>query len=193
MKLSKAQFFDFAVLVLRWYLAYYMLGYGWGKLTGAQFGIYDESFLDKPLKDIDKFHLAWHLFSLDRTFNVCVGVMQILCAALLIYNRTVLIGAFLILPILAQIFLVDLSFTANVFGFVLPLRLAGMILADLMILLYYKEKVMSAWQKLTHGTTTKFTYKWWVFVLLPLFGLATDFVMAGILYPVRLLLNWIFG
>lgn len=192
MKYSKAQLFDFAVLVLRWYLVYYMIDYGWAKLSGTQFGIYDASVLDKPLKDVDKFYLAWHLFSLDRTFDISVGVIQILCAVLLIYNRTVLIGALLVLPVLIQIFFVDLSFTTNIFGYALPVRLFGMILSDLLILFYYKERVISACQKLTQGTTTKFRYRWWVFVLLPLLGLATDFVIGVLLYPVRLLLNWMF-
>ena len=192
MKITKPQLYDFVILALRWYLAYYMIDYGWGKLSGEQFGVYDASILDKPLKEVDKFYLAWHLFSLDRTFDISIGVMQILSALLLIFNRTVLIGALFVLPILVQIFFVDLSFTRNIFGFALPVRLLGMILADVLILYYYKENVLAAIRKLTQGTSTKFKYKWWVYLFLPVLGLVMDFVFGALLYPVRLLLDFLF-
>jgi uncharacterized membrane protein YphA (DoxX/SURF4 family) len=115
LKLSKEKFFDFAILVLRWYLSYYMFDYGWGKMTGDQFGHRSVEILNTPLKDVDKFHLAWYLFSLDKTFDIVIGLMQIIGAVLIVVNRTVLVGALLLLPILGQIFLVDLAFTSNMF------------------------------------------------------------------------------
>jgi len=189
LKLSKEKFFDFAILVLRWYLAYYMFDYGWGKMTGDQFGHRSVEILNTPLKDIDKFHLAWHLFSLDKTFDIVIGLMQIIGAVLIVVNRTVLVGALMLLPILGQIFLIDLAFTSNMFGAALPIRLVCMILSDLLILFYHKDRMILVWNNLTKGTTTKFKYKWWVFILLPLLGLLTDFGFATLTYPFKLLIN----
>ncbi len=189
LKLSKEKFFDFAVLVLRWYLAYYMLDYGLGKMTGDQFGHRSVEILNTPLKDVDKFNLAWHLFSLDKTFDIVIGIMQIIGAVLIIINRTVLVGALMLLPILGQIFLIDLAFTTNMFGPALPIRLSCMILSDLLILFYYKDRMILVWNNLTKGTTTKFKYKWWGFILLPLLGLLTDFGIALLTYPFKLLIN----
>src|SRR5690606_15921133 len=59
-KISKEQIIDFIVLVLRWYLGYYMLKYGLSKLIDGQF-VRSEEILNTPLKDIDKFNLAWYL------------------------------------------------------------------------------------------------------------------------------------
>ncbi len=189
LKLSKEKFYDFVVLVLRWYLAYYMLDYGWGKMIGEQFGNRSVEILNTPLKDVDKFNLAWHLFSLDKTFDIVIGIMQIIGAVLIVINRTVLVGALLLLPILGQIFLVDFAFTANMFGAALPIRLVCMIVSDLLILVYHKDRMILVWNNLTKGTTTKFKYKWWVFALLPLFGLLTDFGFATLTYPIKLLIN----
>ncbi|AMS27660.1 hypothetical protein AEM51_12180 [Bacteroidetes bacterium UKL13-3] len=189
LKLSKEKFFDFAILVLRWYLSYYMFDYGWGKMTGDQFGHRSVEILNTPLKDVDKFHLAWYLFSLDKTFDIVIGLMQIIGAVLIVVNRTVLVGALLLLPILGQIFLVDLAFTSNMFGAALPIRLVCMILSDLLILFYHKDRMILIWNNLTKGTTTKFKYKWWVFILLPLLGLLTDFGFATLTYPFKLLIN----
>ena len=191
MKLTREQIFDFAILTLRWYLAYYMAEYGFSKLTGDQFGHRSVEILNMPLKDVDKFHLAWHLFSLDKTFDIFVGLSQIIGAVLIAINRTALVGALMLLPILGQIFLIDIAFTTSMFGAALPIRLCCMILSDLLILFYYKDKMILVWNNLTKDTTTKFKYKWWVFILLPFIGLATDFVFGILTYPIKLLIIWL--
>jgi hypothetical protein len=168
-----------------------MADYGWSKIVGDQFGIHDPAIMEKPLKQIDKFYLSWYLFSLNRTFDVAVGVFQIIGALLIVFNRTVLVGALVLLPILGQIFLVDLAFTMNVFGSVLPIRLLCMIVSDLLILLYYKDKVIAAWHILVKNTTTRYKYKWWVFILFPVIGLLMDFIWSAITWPLTLIINWI--
>lgn len=168
-----------------------MADYGFAKLMGDQFGHRSIEILNTPLKDVDKFNLAWHLFSLDRSIDVVVGVLQIIGAILIVINRTVLVGALLLLPILVQIFLIDLAFTTNTFGFALPIRLSCMIFSDFLILFYYKDKMILAWDNLTNGTTTKFKYKWWVFVTLPFIGLLMDFVFAILTMPIKFFLIWL--
>ncbi len=191
LKLTKEQIFDFTILALRWYLAYYMVDYGFGKMVGNQFGHRSDEILNTPLKDVDKFHLAWHLFSLDKTFDMVVGASQIIGAILIVINRTVLVGALMLLPILGQIFLVDLAFTTNMYGAALPIRLSYMIFSDLLILWYYKDRMVLVWNNLTNGTTTKFKYKWWVFLLLPFIGFATDIVWAILIFPIKFLIIWL--
>ena len=188
-KISKAQIFDFIILVLRWYLGYYMLKYGFSKLIDGQF-VRSEEILNTPLKDIDKFNLAWYLFSLDKTFNIIVGLSQIITALLIIYNRTVILGVIMLIPILAQIFLVDVSYSTEMFGSALPLRLIGMLISTLLILSYYKDRVIKIWNLITKNTSTKFSYKWWVFIILPFLGLLSDLVMKLITLPLELLINY---
>lgn len=191
MKISKQQIIDFTILTLRWYLAIYMFDYGISKITGGQFGIIDSETLNTPLKDIDKFHVAWHLFSLSNTFNIIVGITQIVGAVLIVINRTLLIGALFLLPVLFQIFLIDVAFTTNVFGAALPLRLSIMILSDLAILYYYKDRMMQAWKNLTENISTKRKYKWWIYLLVPIVGFLLDFVFGAITIPLRMFVNWL--
>ena len=188
---SKHKVFDFLITVLRYYLAYYMITYGLDKISGGQFGQRSAEILNTPLKDVDKFNLAWQLFSLDRTFEVVVGISQIIGAILIMINRTTLIGALVLLPILGQIFLVDLAFTTNMVGHSLTIRLGAMICADLLILFYYKERMVLIWNNLTNGMNTKFKYKWWVFMLLPLLGMISDFVIALLTFPIKYLIYFI--
>lgn len=191
MKISKEQFADFTVLVLRWYLAFYMTSYGWAKLNGAQFGVHDPKILERPIHEIDKFYIAWHLFSLNKSFNFITGLMELIGAGLIVVNRTVLIGALFLLPVLGEIFLIDLAFTTNVFGFALPVRLGGMLLADLLILYYYRDIVLAAFRTLTSNISTRFSYQWWVYPILLVAGFLTDFTLALFTYPIKMLLNWI--
>jgi len=52
-----------------------MIHYGWDKLMGEQFGVHDPSILEKPVKSVDKFYVAWHLFGIDRTFHLVIGCL----------------------------------------------------------------------------------------------------------------------
>ncbi len=186
---SRSQLLDFAVLALRWYLAFFMFSYGYGKMTEGQFGLYDPAMLDKPLRENDTFHLAWYLFSQSRFFDIVVGLSQILGAVLLVFNRTVLLGALVLLPVLGQILLVDVAFTMERFGSALPVRLACMIVSDLIILYYYRDKVLAALSALTKGVSTRFAYPWWTYLLLPVVGFALDLVWAVVTMPVKMGIN----
>ncbi len=187
--MNKEKILDFGVLALRWYLVFYMISYGWTKLTLSQFGVHDPSIIAQPLKDVNSFYVAWHLFQRSVFFNIASGLLEITGGFLLIFNRTVLLGALLVLSILVQILIIDISFTAVAQGAALPIRIGGMILADLLILYYYKDKILMAWKSLTQNVSTKFKYKWWVFLLLPIIGFLLDFVIVILTYPLRLLFN----
>ncbi|MEP0264678.1 DoxX family membrane protein [Dokdonia sp.] len=189
--MKKEKIIDFGILALRWYLIFYMISYGWSKLTLSQFGVYDASILEKPIKDIDSFYVTWHLYGRSTFFNISTGILEIIGGILLIFNRTVLIGTLLVLSILAQILIIDIAFTTGVHGFALPIRISGMIMADLVILYYYKEKIIIAWKNLTNGISTKFKYKWWVYLILPIVGFLMDFVIAIFTMPIKMLLNWL--
>ena len=189
-KITQHQVLDFTILALRWYLAFYMFDYGWGKMTGGQFGVHDPEILEKPLKEVDKFYIAWYLFGLSKSFDIVVGASQIIGALLIVINRTAIIGALFLLPVLGQIFLFDVAFTTSMFGAALPIRLGAMIMAAIVIIAYHKDRVMQVWKVLTDQLTTKLTYRWWTYLLLPIVGFATDFALALLTWPIKLVINW---
>jgi uncharacterized membrane protein YphA (DoxX/SURF4 family) len=191
MKYSKQQIIDIIILALRFYLAFFMIDYGWGKVTGGQFHILDPKILDKPLKDVDKFYLAWHLFSMSKVFNVLVGSTQIIGGLLLMFNRTVLLGALILIPILIQILLVDIAFTTNMFGATLPLRLAIMLLCDICILYYHKDKMVLVIRLLTSSGPGKFKYKWWTYIIVLLLAVPIDFMFNLLAWPFKILIHWL--
>ncbi|MBW1296287.1 DoxX family membrane protein [Aquimarina litoralis] len=189
--MKKEKLIDFGVLTLRWYLIFYMISYGWSKLTLSQFGVHDPSILEQPIKDIDSFYVAWHLYGRSTFFNISTGILEIVGGILLIFNRTILIGALLVLSILAQILVIDIAFTTGIHGVRLPIRISGMILTDVLILYYYKEKILVAWKSLTNGITTKFKYKWFIYLILPIIGFLMDFLIAILTMPIKMLFDWL--
>jgi hypothetical protein len=170
-KFSEEQLIDFIILALRWYLAFYMVDYGIGKITGSQFGVVDPKIIAAPMKDINPFYVAWYLFGQSRFFNVATGVIEIAGAILIVI----------------QIWLIDASFTTGMFGYALVFRLAGMIVSDLLILYYYRDRLMAAWNNLSSGLTTKFRYKWWIYLLLPVIGFLMDFILRVFTWPVQVI------
>lgn len=189
--LRKQKAIDFGVLALRWYLIFYMLSYGWAKLTLSQFGVHDPAILEQALKEVDSFYVAWHLYGRSTFFNIFTGLLEIIGAILLIFNRTTLIGALLILTVLGNILVIDIAFTTGIMGYALPVRIMGMMIADALILYYYKDKMIAVWKTLTGNVSTKFKYRWWIFLILPVVGFLLDFVFAIVLMPLKMLLDWI--
>lgn len=168
-----------------------MLSYGFAKLTLSQFGVHDDSILEQPIKDIDSFYVAWHLFGRSTFFNVATGLLEIIGGILLIFNRTVLLGVLLVLTVLGQILIIDIAFTTDLHGPYLSIRIGGMILSGLLILYHYKDRITEIWHTLTNGISTRFKYKWWVYLILPIIGGLMDIAFLGITYPIKLILNCI--
>lgn len=185
----KNKFFDFLILSFRWYLIFYLISYGLQKLSMNQFVVNNEAILNQPMKNVDSFYIAWYLFSRSTFFNIATGLIEIAAAILLIFNRTVLIGAFLALTVLAQILIIDISFTTGMHGISLPLRITGMIICNIFILYYHREKVIRLWNFIIEKTSPKFKYKWWVYLILPIIGFSMDFIIALIIYFFKILVN----
>jgi hypothetical protein len=189
MKISKEQAINFIIQVFQWYLAIYMIDYGWGKIFGDQFGISAQN-AAKPIKELDNFYVAWYLFGQSKMFNALVGMSQIAGSIFILLPRTKLFGALILLPILVNIFLIDACFTTNMFGVALPIRLTGMIFCDLAILFHSKNEVIAAWRKLTGSNISTPRYKWWLYLIIPVLGFLMDFILAIALYPVRFAIQY---
>jgi hypothetical protein len=94
-------------LVLRYYAAFTLLGYGFAKIMGAQFTVLDSE-LAKPMGDVSGFWLTWYYFGYSPIYSNLIATFQIGGAILLCFGRTALLGALLLLPVMVNIIGVDL-------------------------------------------------------------------------------------
>lgn len=166
-----------------------MLSYGYSKLTLSQFYVSPEN-LTKPITETNPFYAAWYVFGSSRFYNISAGLIECIGAILLIFNKTVLLGAFVVFATLLNILIIDISFTTEMLGSALVVRIIGMILSCLTILYYYKAKLLTIWNILIHNTGTKFKYNWYILIALPLIGFLMDFIIGMALFPLKYLINY---
>lgn len=201
MKINREMLWDYFILCARVLISVTLLGYGWGKLTDNQFGI-SESEMNMSVKDLGLFKLSWYLFD-QEPFKSFVGISQVLAGLLLLYNRTLILGVLLSLPILANILVIDITYL-KMTGFYW--RLSYYIFLDFLILWHYKDRIIVAFRSIFEGLTTKFKYPIWAYLILPIMAivlevigilprLLTDFILKPTesLRWLSNIFNWIVG
>lgn len=173
-KLSKAKLWDYFILTARIWLAFTLMRYGYAKLIDGQFGV-TLATMDLPLKDVGLFNLSWYLAD-HEPFKSFIGFSQIIVAILLVYNRTVILGAFMAIPIWLNILVWDMTFMGLYSPF--TARIPCYLVLTFLILWHYKDKVLPAIISFINGTTTRFKYPIWAYLLIPLFGLCLELIVA---------------
>ena len=84
--------------------------YGTGKILGGQFYLKDSIPIEIgaiPLNETGSYNLAWTFFGHSKGYMLFIGISQIMGAFLFLFNRTKLIGASILIPILLNIIVVD--------------------------------------------------------------------------------------
>lgn len=163
------------MLAARFLLAWTFLRYGSSKLIGeGQFGL-NEVEMATELKDLSLFKVSWYLFD-HEPFKSVIGASQIICGLLLLINRTALIGAFVFLPIVSTILIIDLTVMSTGMAHGFAWRLSYYIVLDLLILWHYKERMKVIWQSVWDNVSTKYKFSVWAYLLLPLFAIGLEVV-----------------
>ncbi|MBC8756331.1 hypothetical protein H2O64_16775 [Kordia sp. YSTF-M3] len=140
---------DFLEIAFRWYLFLFISIYGLGKIMGGQFyrkGFIPQDVATTPIVDVSSFELAWVFMGHSFAYILFVGVLQLIGAFCLLFKRTVLLGVFILIPILVNIIVFDIIFldtyAALVNAIVYFLLLLG-------ILYFHKEKIIAVFHILT--------------------------------------------
>lgn len=97
----------------RWYVFLMLNIYGWGKMMGGQFyrkGHLPDEVAGQTLGEANAFDLAWTFMGYSFNYILFIGILQVTGAWLLLWERSKMIGALILLPILANIVVFDLLF-----------------------------------------------------------------------------------
>lgn len=173
-KLSREQYLDYFILIARVLLAWTLVSYGWAKLTDGQFGVTDAT-MEMALKDIDLFRLSWYMAD-HQPFKSFVGVSQILAGILILFNRTVIFGGFMAIPIWANILIWDMTFMGLYTPF--TVRLSFYLLLTFLILWYHRKRILPALQLCSNDVSFKFRYPIWTYLILPILAVCLEFLGA---------------
>jgi len=102
---------------LCFYLAYEISVYGFAKILRTQFmPMYSRN--DIPVGNLSGFDLTWNYFSHSYTFACILGAIQIGGAMLLLFKRTRLLGAFILLPVMVNIVFINVFYDIAVGAFI---------------------------------------------------------------------------
>ena len=123
--------------------------YAISKILGGQFymkGKLPAEVASTTLGEASGFSLAWTFMGHSYYYILFVGIAQLLGVWFLLWNRTKLLGVFILIPIMVNIIIFDIIFLD-----VYP-ALANAIIVFMMLLLimfFNKEKIISVFQVLT--------------------------------------------
>jgi len=95
--------------VIRFVVAFDLSTFGWFKLYHLQFWVPMEK-LDEPFGSISSQWLTWMFFARSYPMDFIIGVFQIVGSFLLLFSRTRMVGVFVTLPILLNVFLIGLFY-----------------------------------------------------------------------------------
>lgn len=97
----------------RGYVFIFLNIYGMGKIMGGQFyrkGQLPEEVASLTLAEADAFSLAWTFMGYSYGYILFVGILQLIGAWMLLWDKTKIFGAMVLIPIMANIIVFDIFF-----------------------------------------------------------------------------------
>lgn len=111
------------------FLALILFKYGLDKLFKQQFYLPEPNLLFTPLGHLDKDILYWSTMGVSRSYNIFLGMVEIVPAILLLFKKTRTIGAIIAVGVLMNIVAINFSFDISVKMFSTILLLLSIYLA----------------------------------------------------------------
>ncbi len=102
------------VVLIRYYLAYQLLNYGFNKVFKWQFFMPEPNTVYTPIGQVTPGLLYWSTVGSSYAFTVFAGVLEVLCAVLLLFRKTFRAGALLGLVIMANVVAINFGFNISV-------------------------------------------------------------------------------
>jgi len=113
-KSSDAKWFEWFLVIVRYYLAMQLLAYGCSKLFKWQFYLPEPNTLFTSIGSVSADLLYWSAMGTSRAYTMFLGMAEIAAACFLLFRRTYLLGACVTLAVLMNVVMVNFSFDISV-------------------------------------------------------------------------------
>ncbi len=110
--------------ILRFGIAFDLAMFAWVKIFRLQFWVPIEK-LDEPFGSISSDWLTWMYFGRSYPMDLTIAIAQLIASFLLLFSKTRLAGVFMMLPILLNIFLIDIFYEMGSVALHAGIMLAG--------------------------------------------------------------------
>jgi uncharacterized membrane protein YphA (DoxX/SURF4 family) len=97
-------------LFLRFSLAIVLFSYGFDKVFPLQFGMLSVGRLSQQVGGMDMFNMLWIFMASSQPYTVISGALEVLAGLLLITPRLETMGALLTVPVLTNVFLLNMDY-----------------------------------------------------------------------------------
>jgi hypothetical protein len=118
---------------LRYFCAFQLYIYGMSKLAHLQFSL-GPKLINRPIGSLTGYELTWYYFGYSRTYACVLGMTQVLGATLLLFRKATFLGAAMMMPVMANIVLINIFIMVRDYGAEL---MAILIFTSLLTILCY--------------------------------------------------------
>jgi hypothetical protein len=124
---------------LRYACAWSLYFYGITKLTGHQL-VVPEWVAQKPIGSLDGYTLTWYYFGYSHAYKYILGIIQVSSATLLLFRKTALLAAIVMLPIMVNIVLINIFYVIGPGAEILAIFIS----TSLLLLLWHEREAFRA-------------------------------------------------
>ena len=122
---------------LRYLCAFLLYMYGVSKLLHFQFNVTELA--SRPIGSLNGYQLTWFYFGYSRIYACILGLTQVTGATLLLFRKTTLLGAAVMLPVMANILLINIFILVNDYG---PYVVSAIICCSLLKILWHQRALL---------------------------------------------------
>jgi uncharacterized membrane protein YphA (DoxX/SURF4 family) len=115
-------------LMLRYWLGYVMLSYGFAKVFKTQFPYPQPVRLEEPLGQMSPMGLLWTFMGYSLPYNIFTGAAECLGGALLLFRRTTTLGSLVLIAVLANVVMLNFCYDVPVKLYSCELLLVSVVL-----------------------------------------------------------------
>jgi hypothetical protein len=138
-KMNPEKIYGFLYSAIRYCIAFNIASFGWKKFYGLQF-IVPTEISNMPMNQQTGEWLTWFYFGHSQVFGIIIAVIQIGGGYLLLFRRTLLIGAIILFSLLSNLTLINIFYQMNAGALLQSVVLTIGVL--FLILLDYKKLVV---------------------------------------------------
>jgi hypothetical protein len=138
-KMNSAKIYGFLYSGIRYAIAFNIASFGWKKFYGLQF-IVPTEIASLPMNQQSGEWLTWFYFGHSQVFGIIIALIQIGGGYLLLFRRTLLIGAIILFALLVNLTLINVFYQMNTGALLQSVVLTIGVL--FLILLEYKKLIV---------------------------------------------------
>ena len=150
---------------LRYFCAFMLYMYGVSKLLHLQFNVAELA--PRPIGSLNGYQLTWFYFGYSRTYACILGLTQVAGATLLLFRKTTLLAAVIMLPVMGNILLINIFILVNDYG---PYAISAIICLSMLSILWHQHAALLSlfWVNQTAEPTGSSRTHHWIRILIVL-------------------------